>query len=91
MMMARLPTVGVAMSVYNQEALVAASIESLLEQTKPPDQIVVADDGSTDGSIDVVERYASEGVELLRLDRCGVAEVLNSAAAALDTDMHQLS
>jgi len=80
------PTIGVAISAFNQGHLVAESIESLLDQTRTPEQIVVVDDGSTDGSLEVIAGYEKFGVRLVDLERRGVSEVLNRGASLLETD-----
>jgi glycosyltransferase involved in cell wall biosynthesis len=41
-------TISVAIATYNRAAMVRQAIEAALDQTRPPDQIVVADDASTD-------------------------------------------
>lgn len=51
-------SVSVVLPVCNGERYVGEAIESVLRQTRPPDEVVVVDDGSTDGSLAVVERYA---------------------------------
>jgi glycosyltransferase involved in cell wall biosynthesis len=43
--------------VFNGEAYLAEAIESVLGQTLPPGEILVVDDGSSDGTARVVERY----------------------------------
>jgi glycosyltransferase involved in cell wall biosynthesis len=45
---------------YNQQDTVEAAIISLLEQTRRPDEILVADDGSTDGSRQLIGSMAQE-------------------------------
>jgi glycosyltransferase involved in cell wall biosynthesis len=45
---------------YNQEDTIGEAILSLLRQTRRPDEIVVADDGSTDGSRQLIESMANE-------------------------------
>jgi glycosyltransferase involved in cell wall biosynthesis len=45
---------------YNQEDTVGEAIHSLLQQTRRPDEIVAADDGSTDGSRQLIESMANE-------------------------------
>ncbi len=53
------PTISVIIPVYNAERYLAAAIESVLAQTAAPDEIIVVDDGSTDGSAAVARRMAS--------------------------------
>lgn len=53
------PTISVIIPVYNGERFLAAAIRSVLEQTLPPDEIIVVDDGSTDGSAAIVAELAS--------------------------------
>jgi len=43
-------TVSVAIATYNRAGMVRQAIEAALEQTRPPDEIVVADDASTDAT-----------------------------------------
>lgn len=81
------PTIGVAMSLYNQRRFVEEAIESLLDQTLTPDQIVVVDDSSTDGGPDVAERFSRHGVRVERVRRRGVSTVLNHAVDLLTTDI----
>ncbi len=42
---------------YNQKNFFLEAIESVLRQTYPVQEIIVADDGSTDGSVDVIQDY----------------------------------
>jgi glycosyltransferase involved in cell wall biosynthesis len=46
--------------LYNKETEVARAIRSVLAQTLPPTEIVIVDDGSTDGSAAVVENIIAE-------------------------------
>ncbi|MGE0192424.1 MAG: glycosyltransferase family 2 protein [Planctomycetota bacterium] len=48
--------VTVVVPVYNRPTLVQEAIRSVLEQTEPRFELVVVDDGSTDGTADVVEQ-----------------------------------
>ena len=79
--------------LYNTRAYIAEAIDSILAQTRPPDEIVVVDDGSTDGSPDLVAGYASR-VRLYRQAHAGSSTALNlgivettgDAIAFLDAD-----
>ena len=84
------PTVGVLIAAYNEAAALPATLRALLAQTEPPEQIVVADDGSDDDTAAVLkaefgDRYPS--LRLLRLPHHGKAAALNSALLAVDTDV----
>lgn len=54
----------VAMTTYNGERFLAEQLESLLNQTLVPDKIIVCDDRSTDGTVEILERFRqSHGIE----------------------------
>ena len=67
--------VSVVMPVYNGEAHVAEAIESVLGQTRPPDELVVVDDGSTDSTPQILHRYGSRIVRLRQSHRGATAAV----------------
>jgi glycosyltransferase involved in cell wall biosynthesis len=76
------PTVSVIIAVYNRADTVARAINSALAQNYPgPVEIVVADDGSTDGTRAVLERYGAQ-ITIHRLPHRGVAAARNAAARA---------
>jgi glycosyltransferase involved in cell wall biosynthesis len=60
-------TVSVALCTYNGASFVEAQLESILGQSRIPDEIVVCDDGSTDKTLDIVKRIASRFPEKIRL------------------------
>ena len=45
------------MAVYNGEEYLAEAIESVLAQTHPSDEIIIINDGSTDGTLDILNNY----------------------------------
>ena len=47
----------VAMSTYNGEKYLGAQLESIFAQTRPVDEIVISDDGSSDGTIAIIESF----------------------------------
>ncbi|TGD82228.1 glycosyltransferase family 2 protein [Hymenobacter wooponensis] len=53
------PTVSVILPVYNQEPYLAETIESVLAQSFTDFELLILDDGSKDGSADIIRRYAA--------------------------------
>jgi glycosyltransferase involved in cell wall biosynthesis len=62
---------------YNHGSFLADAIDSALGQTHPEVEVVVVDDGSTDGSRDVIASYGREVVALLQENR-GQAGAVNA-------------
>ena len=52
------PTISIVTPSYNQGSFLEAAIESILSQEYPALEYVVMDGGSTDGSVEIIERYA---------------------------------
>jgi glycosyltransferase involved in cell wall biosynthesis len=53
------PFYSVVIPAYNRDASIASSIESVLNQTYQDLEVIVVDDGSTDKTRDIVEKYSS--------------------------------
>jgi len=73
-------SVSAVIPVYNGERYLELSIRSALEQTEPPAEIIVVDDGSTDGSAAVVQRFGFP-VYGLSQPHSGVSAALNRGIA----------
>ncbi len=94
-----MPRVTVALCTYNGAAFIREQLESILQQTRPPDELIVADDGSADDTISIVHGVFSEhGSQRTRLrlltggDRpLGVTGNFARAAAAATGDILILS
>jgi glycosyltransferase involved in cell wall biosynthesis len=56
-----LPLVSVVIPCYNHVAFVERAIQSVAEQTYPNIELIVIDDGSSDGSVEVIERQKNKG------------------------------
>jgi len=55
---AELPLVSVVMATYNGERFIGAQLNSILEQTYPNLEVIIVDDGSTDGTVNLLKQYA---------------------------------
>lgn len=96
------PTLGVIVAAHNEAAVLPITLGALLAQTRMPAQIIIADDGSSDGTaalltsrfglVDPGEGKLSEpgtihpALRWLRLPHGGKARALNAAMLVMDTD-----
>ena len=73
------PLVSILVPVYNVEAYLSQCLDSLVGQTYPHLQIVLIDDGSTDGSWRVMQEYAArdERIEIYHQENQGVGTTRN--------------
>lgn len=73
--------ISVVIPLYNKEAEVGRAVLSVVEQSLAPCEIIVVDDGSTDGSRAVVQRiikeYPDAGIRLIVQDNAGVSAARN--------------
>jgi glycosyltransferase involved in cell wall biosynthesis len=53
-------SVSVVMATYNGAAFLDAQLASIAAQTRAPDELVVCDDGSNDGTVEILERFARQ-------------------------------
>jgi len=74
------PSVSVIIPTYNRASLISATLDSVLEQSLRPTEVIVVDDGSTDDTAEVVARYATR-IRYVRQDNAGVAAARNHGAS----------
>lgn len=63
------PAVTVIMATFNGEKYVEEQLASIATQTLPPAEVLISDDGSTDATVQIVERFISESTMPIRLIR----------------------
>jgi cellulose synthase/poly-beta-1,6-N-acetylglucosamine synthase-like glycosyltransferase/peptidoglycan/xylan/chitin deacetylase (PgdA/CDA1 family) len=80
---ARQPSVSALIAAYNEEAVIDRTIRRLLASTCPIAEVVVVDDGSTDGTADIVAEVAESEprVRLVRQANAGKWSALNNGLA----------
>lgn len=80
---ARPPTVSVVMTVYNTVRYLPEAIDSILSQTYRDFEFIIIDDGSNDGSTDVIRDYAARDPRIRMSSRpnTGIVKAANEGLA----------
>ena len=87
------PTITLVIPAYNRAHLIVATINSALSQTSLFDEIIIVDDASTDGTIEVLRQFgekvkvipsAKVGVQLAR--NIGVTSAMSTFICLCDSD-----
>ncbi|MER5529868.1 bifunctional polysaccharide deacetylase/glycosyltransferase family 2 protein [Streptomyces sp. NPDC002677] len=78
--------VSVIVPAYNESAGIEAAVRSLVASDHPV-EIIVVDDGSTDGTADLVESLGLPGVRVIRQRNAGKPAALNTGLAAAGCDL----
>jgi alpha-1,3-rhamnosyltransferase len=76
--------ISVVVPSYNHALFVERCLHSIFRQTRPPDQLLVIDDGSTDASPEIIERALADcpfPAEFIRCRNRGLTTTLNDALA----------
>jgi glycosyltransferase involved in cell wall biosynthesis len=81
--------VSVIATVKNEESSIGRLLDSLLGQSQPPDEVVLADGGSTDRTREIAASYVARGLPLRLLDAPGsnISRGRNLAVAAVAGDV----
>ena len=83
------PLISVVLPVYNGRAHLAEAVASIVAQSHRRWELLLVDDGSTDGSAEVAEALAAGDprIEVLRLGHSGAAQAVNAGIEAARGDM----
>jgi glycosyltransferase involved in cell wall biosynthesis len=73
---ASMPTVSAVIPTYNRARHVVEAIDSVLAQSRPPDEIIVIDDGSTDDTAERLKKYGL-GIRYVRQENRGPSAARN--------------
>lgn len=82
------PLISVIVPVYNVERYLSACLESLCAQTHRNLQVVLVDDGSTDSSLQIAEKFAATDSRLtiIRQENAGLGAARNAGIALVRGD-----
>ena len=77
------PTVSVIMPAYNAKRYVEQTIRSVLAQTFDDFEFIIVDDGSTDGTLPILQRFAADDSRVIVISRpnTGIVGALNDGMA----------
>lgn len=70
-------SVAAVIPLFNHQRYVAEAIQSLLSQTRPVERVIIVDDGSTDGSMDVVRGFSDPRVSVVSQPNSGAHAAIN--------------
>lgn len=73
-----MPTVSIIIPVYNCEAYLRETVDSVLAQDFKDFELIVVDDGSTDSSRDIVRSYSDPRIRLIELSNSRVCVARNT-------------
>jgi glycosyltransferase involved in cell wall biosynthesis len=83
--------VSVVVVTYNQAEKLRRALDSVIEQTRPPDQIVVTDDASPENTEAVIREYAETHSHLIDVQlneyNSGIAANINNGLEAIGGDL----
>jgi glycosyltransferase involved in cell wall biosynthesis len=83
------PLVSILIPAYNAQEWLADTIESALQQTWPRKEIIIVDDSSTDNTLAVARRFASESVSVVTKANEGASFARNKAFSLSQGDYIQ--
>ena len=78
------PGVAVLMTTYNHGAFIGEAVESVLAQTYADWELVVADDGSTDDTVEILRRYDDPRIRVVALKHRGLAALAETYRTAME-------
>lgn len=79
--------ISVVIPLYNKEKQISHTLQSVLNQTFQDFEIVIVDDGSTDGSVDEVKKLTDPRIRLICQTNAGVAAARNRGIEEAKSDL----
>ncbi len=79
--------VSAVITAYNSEPFLEEAIDSVLKQSKPMDEIIVVDDGSTDRTRQIAERFDGRGVRYIYQTNQGAGAARNRGVRETNGDL----
>lgn len=81
------PLVSIVMPAYNAEVFIAEAIRSVLAQSYPNWELLVVDDGSTDGTASVLDEFNDPRIRRFRQQNGGIGHARNVGLSHVQGDL----
>ena len=82
-----MPRISVVTSVYNGEAYLEECIDSILSQTFQNFEYIILNNGSTDRTAEILERYTDPRLRIIHQENLGISRSLNKGIELSNSDM----
>jgi glycosyltransferase involved in cell wall biosynthesis len=81
--------IAITVGVYNEEKYIGQLLEQLIKQTRPPDEIVIVDDGSRDNTAEIIKNYVQKNplIKYIYQKNAGPAAARNNAWKNANADI----
>lgn len=73
------PKISILMPVFNEEKYISDAIESVISQTYSNFELIIIDDGSTDKTAEIVNKYSDRRIQFYQLGKIGKVAAFNAA------------
>ena len=83
--------ISVAMATYNGEKYIKEQVDSILNQTRDIDELVISDDGSTDSTLEIVKKYNDNRIKIINGPKKGIKQNFSNAIKNTTGDIIFLS
>jgi glycosyltransferase involved in cell wall biosynthesis len=85
------PLATVVIPVYNARPYLRAAVQSVLDQTHKNLEIIIIDDGSTDGSMEAIADFGDARIQRVRQDNAGKPAAMNRALAMMKGEYYAIN
>ena len=82
-----MPQVSVVTSVYNGEEYLEECVDSILNQTFQNFEYIILNNGSTDGTARILQRYTDPRLRIIHQENLGISKSLNKGINLSNSDL----
>lgn len=82
-----MPKISVIIPVYNKAAYLQETIQSVLAQSFTDFELILINDGSTDLSLDILQRFSDARIRIINQENQGLSQTRNTGVLASKADL----